>query len=96
MFQDGFDYFFVELIGLKHCQFIDWDKNIRTDLNYIFTTEKEIARAEVIKEIIVVYSNEHPFIDSLGGEISFQIDSIQVYDEKMRSITYAQLQEAND
>jgi len=45
---------------------------------------------------IVVYSNEHLFNDSLGGEISFQIDSIQVYDEKMRSITYAQLQEAND
>ena len=95
MFQDGFKNFYVELIGLDNCKFVDWDEEVRDDLTYIFATDKEIARSEIIDSAVVIYVNKN-YDDSLGGEIRFNVDSIKIYNENMKPLSFTQLVIAND
>ena len=96
MINSEFNSFYIDLIEVADLSFKDWNQNISRDVQFIFSSEKGICKAESNDGIIKIFVEENVFDESPGGEIYFKVNSLKIYDEKKVPLSYLQLQEANN
>ena len=74
---------------------MDWDKNILVDPQEIFGSDKDITRAEVHADLVVVYAN-NSVPGQLGGEISIRVKEVGIYNEQDNPISFDELVKLSD
>jgi hypothetical protein len=100
MINPKFKFFWIKIYQVKSLQFDAWmnpfelPKEIWTNTQEVFKAELEISSAQEKNNKIVISCNQHDSdFNFLGGELFFDCESIEVFDEKWNKIEENELGE---